>query len=129
MICDINGNPVQFLLRPGSENDMKAFKRMDLNLPVNSSIYGDKAYIDYEYEDRLIQEKQVHLLPIRKKNSTRRGSGFLARFRAQKRKMIETAFSCIDKLMPRSIHAVTKRGFELKTILFVVAYALSRVSF
>jgi len=129
MICDIKGNPVQFILLPGSEHDMKALKKIELDLPENSSIYADKAYVDYEYEDRLVQEKQVHLLPIRKKNSKRKGGGFLAGIRAQKRKMIETAFSCIEKLMPRSIHAVTKAGFELKTILFVLAYAVSKVTF
>jgi len=129
MICDLKGHPVQYLLLPGSENDMKAFKKIELNLPKNSSIYADKAYVDYAYEDRLIQEKQVHLLPIRKKNSKRRGGGFLAGVRAQKRKMIETAFSCIEKLMPRSIHAVTKAGFELKTMLFLLAYAVSKVNF
>lgn len=128
MICDTKGNPVQFILLPGSENDMKAFKKIELNLPKNSSIYADKAYVDYEYEDRLIQEKQIHLLPIRKKNSKRKGGGFLAKIRKKKRKMIETAFSCIEKLMPRSIHAVTKRGFELKTVLFVLAYAVSKIS-
>jgi hypothetical protein len=129
MICDTKGNPVQFTLLPGSENDMKAFKKIELNLPKNSSIYADKAYVDYKYEDRLIQKKQIHLLPIRKKNSKRKGGGFLAKIRAKKRKMIETAFSCIEKLMPRSIHAVTKAGFELKSILFVLAYAVSKINF
>jgi len=129
MITDINGHPVQYLLLPGSENDMKAFKKIELNLPKNSSIYADKAYVDYSYEDRLIEEKQVHLLPIRKKNSKRKGGGFLAKIRRQKRKMIETAFSCIEKLMPRSIHAVTKAGFELKSMLFVLAYAVSKINF
>jgi len=128
MICDTKGNPAQFMLLPGSENDIKAFKKIELHLPKNSSIYADKAYNDYKYEDRLIQEKQIHLLPMRKKNSKRKGGGFLAKIRKKKRKMIETAFSCIEKLMPRSIHAVTKRGFELKTMLFVLAYAVSKIS-
>ena len=94
-------------------------KKIELDLPKNSSIYADKAYVDYRYEDRLIQEKQIHLLPIRKKNSKCKGGGFLAKIRRRKSKMIETAFSCIEKLMPRSMHAVTKAGFELKTINFM----------
>lgn len=129
MICDVNGGPIQFLLLPASESDIGGFRKMELNLPKNSSIYGDKAYNDYRYEDRLIQEKQIHLMPVRKKNSKRKGGGFLAKIRRRKRKMIETAFSCIEKLMPRSIHAVTKAGFELKTTLFVLAYAFSRATF
>jgi len=129
MVCDVNGRPIQTLLTPASENDVKAFRKINLELPVNSAIYADKAYNDYEYEDRLIQKKQIHLMPIRKKNSKRKGSGFLAKFRRKKRKIIETAFSCIEKLMPRSIHAVTKTGFELKIMLFVLAYAFNNVVF
>jgi len=129
MICDVNGRPVQISLSPASENDIKAFRKINLNLPVNSVIYGDKAYNDYKYEDRLIQEKQIHLMPIRKKNSKRKDDGFFAKIRRRKRKIIETAFSCIEKLMPRSIHAVTKAGFELKVMLFVLAYAFSKVTF
>ena len=129
MVCDVHGKPVQTFLSPASENDIKAFRKINLDLPINSVIYGDKAYNDYRYEDRLIQEKQIHLMPIRKKNSKRKGGGFLAKIRRKKRKIIETAFSCIEKLMPRSIHAVTKAGFELKIMLFVLAYAFSKVIF
>ncbi len=129
MLCDVNGNPIQFLLLPASESDVSSFKKMKLNLPKNSSIYADKAYNDYKYEDRLVQEKQIHLMPVRKKNSKRKGSYFLAKIRRRKRKIVETAFSCIEKLMPRSIHAVTKAGFELKAMLFVLAYAFNRVVF
>lgn len=129
MICNVYGMPVQFSLSPASESDIGFFKKIELNLPKNSALYGDKAYNDYKYEDQLIQEKQIHLQPVRKKNSKRKGGGFLAKIRRKKRKMIETAFSCIEKLMPRSIHAVTKAGFELKVSLFVLAYAFSKVVF
>jgi hypothetical protein len=129
MISDVHGNPKQYLLLPASESDISGLRKIDLNLPKNSALYGDKAYNDYEYEDRLIQEKQIHLQPIRKKNSKRKGGGFLASIRRKKRKAIETAFSCMEKLMPRSIHAVTRTGFELKAFLFVLAYAFSKELF
>ena len=38
------------------------------------------------------------------------------------RKRIETVFSQITQLFPKSIRAVTKRGFVLKILLFIVAY-------
>ena len=38
-----------------------------------------------------------------------------------------TAFSLIGRLMPRTIHAVTKKGFKLKALFFVVAYAFTKV--
>ena len=39
--------------------------------------------------------------------------------------MSETAGSLIEQMLPKSIHAVTPQGFELKVALFVVAYSLS----
>ena len=130
MIADINGKPIYFILLPASESDISSFKKIDLNnLPYNSSIYADKAYNDYSYEDFLIQSKNIHLMPIRKKNSKRKSSGFLEKIRKYKRRIIETAFSCIEKLMPRSIHTVTSAGFELKAMLFVLAYAFNGVTF
>jgi len=41
-------------------------------LPINFVILADKAYNDYQYEDRLVQEKQIHFTPIRKVNSKRK---------------------------------------------------------
>lgn len=37
------------------------------------------------------------------------------------RKRIEKPFSRLDQLLPKSIHAVNSRGFELKVFLFVLA--------
>jgi IS5 family transposase len=129
LISDTKGNPKQFKLLPASESDITGLRKIDLRLPKNSSLYGDKAYNDYGYEDQLVQEKQVHLRPIRKRNSKRRGIELFAKLRQKKRKIIETTFSCIEKLMPRSIHAVTLAGFELKVMCFVLAYAVSNLTF
>lgn len=41
------------------------------------------------------------------------------------RKMVETTGSLIIRLFPKSIHAVTPQGFELKVFLFVLAYSLN----
>jgi len=39
------------------------------------------------------------------------------------RKRVETTASQINALLPKSIHAVTSKGFELKVMLFVLAFA------
>ena len=126
LISDINANPIQMLLRPARESDIKTFRLFELDLPKNSVILADKAYNDYRYEDQLIQEKQIHLMPIRKVNSKRKGGGFFENIRKKKRRMIETLFSCIERIMPRSIHVVTIAGLILKTTLFVLAYAFGK---
>jgi len=102
------------------------FKMFQLDLPQNARILADKAYNDYRYEDRLIQEKQVYLMPIRKTNSKRKDSEFFKEVRRRKRRLIETLFSCIERLMPRSIHVVTIAGLILKTMLFVLAYSFGK---
>lgn len=126
LIADVNANPIQTLLRPARESDIGSFRLFELDLPENSVILADKAYNDYRYEDRLVQEKQIHLTPIRKVNSKRKGSEFLENIRKKKRRMIETLFSGIERLMPRSIHVVTIAGLILKTTLFVLAYAFGK---
>lgn len=40
-------------------------------------------------------------------------------------KRVETVGSLIEQLLPKSIHAVTSEGFELKAALFVIAYRLN----
>ena len=129
MISDVNGIPASFMITSGSKSDIGSLRKMNLDLPANSVLYADKAYNDYKFEDNLIQQKQIYLQPIRKKNSKRKGCLILEQIRKKKRRMIESAFSCIEKLLPRSIHAVTIAGFKLKTMLFVLAYSFSKLTF
>ncbi len=75
----------------------------------------------------LLQERcEIELSPMRKKNSRRPSSASLAYLQAVGRKQVETAGSMIERLLPKSIHAVTANGFTLKVFLFVLAYSFSR---
>jgi hypothetical protein len=38
--------------------------------------------------------------------------------------MVEAAGSLIEQRLPKSLHAITSQGFELKVALFVIAYSL-----
>ncbi len=53
LVVTASGHPVEFLLAPGSENDVQVLKQLDLDLPEGSLLTGDKAYNDYAYEDLL----------------------------------------------------------------------------
>ena len=73
---------------------------MDLfafDLPSGSTIYGDK------------------------KNSKRPLPPWERYLQARSRKIVETAVSNIERLLPKHIHAVTPEGFELKVVLFILA--------
>jgi hypothetical protein len=118
------GQPVEFFLTPGSYSDTSALKLYHFDLPQGAWVIGDKAYTDYSVED-MMSEAGVHLLPFRKKNSKRPVPPWVRYLQACYRKAIETTGSLVERLLPKSIHAVTAQGFELKVALFVLACSFS----
>ena len=118
------GQPVEFFLTPGSYSDTSALKQYNFDLPEGAKLTGDKAYNDYDVED-VINEAGVSFIPIRKKNSTRPVPPWVHYLRSSYRKLIETTGSLIEQLLPKHIHAVTSRGFELKVALFVLACSIN----
>ena len=124
LIVTKDGQPVEFFLTHGGFGDVDALKHYAYDLPENSTIYCDKAYNDYEIEDLLKEIDHIQLLPMRKKNSKRALPQYVMFVQSYYRKMVETAGSLIERMLPKSIHAVTSEGFELKVALFVIAYSL-----
>ena len=126
-----HGRPVEVYLTPGSHSDTGELKNFAFDLPEGSVVYGDgadvpsAAYTDYVTEDVLAEAGAVTLVADRKKDSTRPRPAWQTYVLQHYRKAVETAFGEIEKLLPKSIHAVTGRGFELKVYLFVVAYSLA----
>ena len=118
------GEPVEFFLEPGAFSDTRALSLYNFDLPNNSFVTGDKAYNDYTVED-VMREAGIELIPLRKKNSLRPVPAYMTYFQASIRKIIETTGSLIERLLPKSIHAVTAKGFELKVALFVLACSLN----
>jgi hypothetical protein len=114
------GQPVEFFFTPGSWSDTRALKMYKFDLPEGSLVTGDKAYTDYAFED-LLEEAQIDLQPLRKKNSKRPLPPWITYLLTCYRKVIETTGSLIEQLLPKHIHAVTARGFELKLAIFVLA--------
>lgn len=114
------GQPVEFFLTPGSWSDTRALKMYKFDLPEGTLVTGDKAYNDYLFED-LLEEAQIDLQPLRKKNSKRPVPAWTTYLLACYRKVIETTGSRLEQLLPKHIHAVTAHGFELKVAIFVLA--------
>lgn len=120
LMITAQGQPVEFFLTPGSWSDTRALKHFHFDLLEDSLITGDKAYNDYSYED-MLAIAGIKLLPLRKKNSKRPLSPWIQYWIACYRKVIETTGSLIEQLLPKHIHAVTSRGFELKVAIFILA--------
>jgi Transposase DDE domain len=118
------GQPVECFLTPGGLGDVDALKYYASELPDGAIIYADKAYNDDEIEDLLKAVTHIQLLPMRKKNSKRTLPPYLSFVQSSRRKRVDTAGSLLEQLFPKSIHAVTSQGFELKVALFVIASSL-----
>ena len=121
LITTQEGIPVELCFVPGAEHDVEALRKMYVDLPAGSVLYGDSAY---ELEDLLKQTESIELKICRKKNSKRPDAPYEAFVKTVMRKRIETAISELVELTPHSIHAVTKEGFLLKILLFVLAYQM-----
>lgn len=125
MIVTASGQPVEFILRPGAEADVSVFKDLNFDLPDNAECYADKAYNDYTFEDLLKEAARITFKPVRKKNSKRATDSYvITHYEQYRRKRIETSFSQITNFFPKHIHAVTRRGFELKVVFFILAFAI-----
>lgn len=124
MIATVEGQPIEVILSPGCYHDVDPFKFMKLDLLAGSSLYGDSAYTDYDYEDRL-KQKGIRVIIERKANSCR--PLFFEEWQDLKRcrQTIETTFSRISSWLPKKVHAITSTGFELKILGFVIALAIN----
>jgi hypothetical protein len=119
-----HGQPVEFFLTPGSYSDTSAYGWYDFDLPENAWITADKAYTDYGIED-VINEAGLRMRPLRKKDSIRPFAPWIFYLQSTYRKIVETAGSMVERLLPKHIHAVTPQGFELKVGLFVLASSIN----
>lgn len=125
LVVTAQGEPIEMVLAPGSTADVSALPAFNFDLPQGSTLYSDSAFTLYYLEDVMREAAGINFSPMRKKNSTRPVPAYIAYLQARGRKMVETAGSLVARLLPKSIHAVTSRGFELKIMLFVLAYAIS----
>lgn len=120
-----DGAPVEFCIEPGSKSDVTVMKQMKFDIPSGSTAYGDKAYNDYEFEDLLLESEEIHLLPIRKENSKRKLEPCVIFLQQYCRKKVEQVGSLLERMLPKSIHAVTAKGFQLKIVLFIVGLSIN----
>lgn len=118
------GIPVEFMVTAGSIHDNTAFQGMDINLPQNSELYGDAAYINKELKEFYEEFNGIILKAATKKNSIERNTWAEELENKYHRKIIENTFANITAKFPKKIHAVTARGFLLKILIYIIMYCL-----
>jgi Transposase DDE domain len=127
LIVTKNGVPVELCFMPGSEHDIDGLRKMTVDLPGESIVYGDSAYTEYELEELFKETELIDLKISRKSNSLKPDKPWEAFIKTTMRKRIETTISEIIEMTPQSIHAVTQKGFLIKLLLFVLAYQLKTI--
>ena len=75
--------------------------------------------------DVWLAASQIRLYPSRQKGSKRPLPPSIAYVRHDYRQRVDTVGSLIERMLPKTIHAVTAAGFELKVFLFVLAYRIN----
>lgn len=126
LVVTKDGQPVEFFLTPGADSDVECLDLFDFDLPPGSEVYADRIYTNYVLED-VLNEADILFKPLRKKNLTRQWEPWERYWISLHRKMIETTGSLIERILPKSIHAVTSVGFELKVSLFILAISFGHV--
>ncbi len=111
-------------LTPGSSSDVRALPSFQFDVPEGRVIYADKAYNDDKTEDLMYESAHIEWSPIRKEHSKRGIPPYMAFVQHYSRQRVETAARLIERRLPKTIHAVTARGFELKVFLCVLAYSI-----
>jgi hypothetical protein len=124
LVITTTGLPVEVMLAPGAEADIRAFRNLRLDLPSTAHIFADRGYQDQQ-EAALLSETGLHLVTQRRGNSKHPLPAWINYIVAHERKRIETVFSQIASAFGRKVHAVTAKGFELKVFLAVLAYAIT----
>jgi len=97
-----------------------------LNLPLGSEVYIASTYTDYNAEHNLEESSQISLEVMGKKNSKRQDEPWIKYIKQHTRHYIETVFSGITCVFPKSIHAVSCVGFLLKLEAFIFAFTLNK---
>ena len=123
-----NGLPIDIQLAPASYHDLTILKNTPLDpLPKGAILVGDAAYLSKSFKG-VVAKQGIELITDKRRNSKKglpiREWHILKRVR----KMIETSISSITAFMPRAIKAVTSRGFRIKILGFVLAFAFSKIS-
>ena len=121
-----SGHIVEVFFTPGKWNDVRGMRYFPFDLPQGSVVYADKAYCNYGIEDAL-KEVGITFKPLRKKNLKRQFPPWEVYLQHLHRKRVEVTNSLITQLLPKSIHAVTATGFELKLFLFIIATNIRQI--
>jgi hypothetical protein len=125
LLVAAHGEPVEVFLTPGSFSDVACLPDFQWDLPPGSTVYADRGYNNDAFEQAIQTHAGIEFQPMRRENMKKQFPPWIRYLQHVYRKRVETTGSLLERLLPKSIHAVTALGFELKAVLFVLAVSIS----
>jgi Transposase DDE domain len=126
LIATADGIPVEFMVTAGSVHDNTAFQGMAIDLPAESDLYADSAYLNQDQKELLAVLDGIRLKAATRKNCKVRDTWAEELENKYYRKRIENTFADITAKFPKKLHAVTASGFLLKILCFIVMFILDK---
>lgn len=126
VITTSSGIPVEYLVTPAKVHDNTAFQMMEVNIPPNSDLYGDAAYLNEQLKELYLECYNIRLKAATKKNSICKNTWMQELENKYFRKNIENTFADFNAKIPKKIHAVTAKGFLIKILAFIIMIALQK---
>ncbi len=106
-------------LTPASHSDVRLLQSLLWDLPEGRCFWAIGLTRTTAWK-----MSSIRLLPLRKKQSKRAIAVYVAFVQQRLRRRIERVGSRFGRLLPRWIHVRAARGFELKIMLFLLAYTV-----
>ena len=101
LATDLRGIPRVIILTPAHVSDIEALEMMTVEIHKSNSsglipiVIGDKGYVGKERADHLLDEHQIHLIPIARNYDKQLGESGLTIMIRKTRKIIETTISIL----------------------------------
>ncbi len=124
LLTTVAGIPVDYAVAPANIDERKLL--LDIAIPKNSILIGDKGYISTELEQLLRESNNTELITPKRKNMFRQWTKDLAQSITKIRRRIETSISqlteifSINKTKARSLHGMLGR-INRKVLSYTVA--------
>jgi hypothetical protein len=120
--------PREYSIHTGKTGDLDCYRSLNLNLPPNSEILGDKAYNDLQLEQdckNLPEFQNLKLNPIRKRKTKQMYNSdyYIELGKRLERRPIETLFSQFNT----KIQATSLNGFVMKIHFSVLGRSIQQL--
>lgn len=126
LVCTPDGLPVRFDILPAAEHDLTPIHELTVELPADTRVLGDKAYLSAPDTTSIANDCAVHLVATRRKNMAPLPwpDDFDLRHH---RRLIETVHSQLVAMNLQSLRATSNRGFFIKTWASLIALTFTNL--